>query len=175
MAKNDAYIAYILKELRGGVAKRDKILSKFVKQWQTSERTFDRAWKIAQETYRIESDKAEKEIASIVVSEKVESVRNGLKSKNERMDNIQKQIDELNSILESGKTKDAIIDEKTLSYLDIERSLTAIEKATLMKTIKDLNAELNKMDGSYAPTQTKIELSKEQPLFPDVQTNNLNQ
>jgi phage terminase small subunit len=33
-------------------------------------------------------------------------------------------------------------------------------------------AELNKMDGSYAPTQTKIELSKEQPLFPDVQTNN---
>jgi phage terminase small subunit len=36
-------------------------------------------------------------------------------------------------------------------------------------------AELNKMDGSYAPTQTKIELSKEQPLFPDVQTNNLNQ
>jgi hypothetical protein len=36
-------------------------------------------------------------------------------------------------------------------------------------------AELNKMDGSYAPTQTKIELSKEQPLFPDVQKNNLNQ
>lgn len=28
-------------------------------------------------------------------------------------------------------------------------------------------AELNKMDGSYAPTQTKIEIQKEQPLFPD--------
>ena len=79
------------------------------------------------------------------------------------MDNIQKQIDELNSMLESGKTKDAIIDEKTLTYLDIERSLTAIEKATLMKTIKDLNAELNKMDGSYAPAknETTLKLGKD--------------
>lgn len=30
-------------------------------------------------------------------------------------------------------------------------------------------AELNKMDGSYAPTKTDITVLKEQPLFPDVQ------
>jgi hypothetical protein len=29
-------------------------------------------------------------------------------------------------------------------------------------------AELNKMDGSYAPTENKVTLMKEQPLFPDV-------
>ena len=42
-------------------------------------------------------------LQGVVVSDKVESVRNGLKSKNERMDNIQKQIDALNESLESGE------------------------------------------------------------------------
>lgn len=152
MAK-EAHVAFILEKLNSGVVDAKLIISDFCSKFQKTERTFWTKWKIAQKEYQIQVSERNKQVDSITTSKLIESVSNGLKSKSQRMDNLQKQIDDLNAILESGKTKDAIIDDKTLSYLDIERSLTAVEKATLMKTIKDLNAELNKMDGSYAPTK----------------------
>jgi len=53
-AKSSAYIDFITDELKKGNVERNAVLSKFVKKWQTSDRTFDRAWKSANEAYKNE-------------------------------------------------------------------------------------------------------------------------
>ncbi len=47
MAKKEKYVDFIFGELTKGNVKREQVLSKFVKKWQTSSRTFDRYFKIA--------------------------------------------------------------------------------------------------------------------------------
>ena len=66
---------------------------------------------------------------------------------------LQNQVDEIQKILDDGETPDTIIDIKSASSFDINRKITAIERSQLMKTLRELTAELNKMDGSYAPAK----------------------
>lgn len=51
MAKQEAYVQYILDEMKRGNVERKTIMAKFVKKWQASERTFDRVWKVAQQKH----------------------------------------------------------------------------------------------------------------------------
>jgi hypothetical protein len=152
MAKKETYVATILDELRKGNVERGKVLAKLGKQWQMPARTFDRYWKQAQEQHKILTEAIEHRKDEATTEQALKDVSNGLKSKSQRMDNIQKQITDLENILESGITDDTIIDKGEAT--DIKRPITAVERATITRAIVSLNAELNKMDGSYAPTQT---------------------
>ena len=60
MTKNESYINFITDLLKSGIVERGKVLAKFVKKWQVSNRTFDRAWKKANEVHKIEQKRINK-------------------------------------------------------------------------------------------------------------------
>lgn len=58
MGKDSVYIDFIITELKVGNIERNKVLSKFVKKWQVSDRTFDRYWKKANEAFKETQERA---------------------------------------------------------------------------------------------------------------------
>ena len=163
MAKVELYIAYIVDELRKGNGERGKVLAKFVKKWQTSARTFDRAWQKAQIQYQILSSAIEQKKDEATTQAALIDVSNGLKSKSERLMNLQRQADDLQRMLDHNITPDIVKSPKQLEYMEIERKLTYVERATLMKSLRDLQGEISKIEGDYAPTKQDVKLETDRP------------
>ena len=151
-ADHEKQINYILTEQRNGLERND-ILQKFAKTFKLSDRTFDNRLKIAKERFYVESESIRKANENILIDGDANALKSGLKSKTERQLSLQNQVDEIQKILDDGETPDTIIDIKSASSFDINRKITAIERSQLMKTLRELTAELNKMDGSYAPAK----------------------
>lgn len=80
------------------------------------------------------------------------SLKKGLKSKLERLFDLQEQIDKLNEELEKNIMYVSAFQDGEL--LTGTRPLSAIEKSTINKTIKEIRAEISKIEGDYAPTKS---------------------
>ncbi len=154
-ADQENQINFILAELRIG-SERANILQKFTKIYKSSIKTFDNRLKIAKERFSVESERINKQTEQLLTEEHKDALKSGLKSKLEKQLSLQKQIEEIEKILEDGETPDTIVDVKTVSSFDITRKITAIERSHLMKTLRELTAELNKMAGDYAATKQDI-------------------
>jgi len=90
----------------------------------------------------------------------------GLKSKLEKQLHIQKQIDEIQEELDRGVLEEyAVINGEWVMEPKI---MNAETKAYLRKTMKDLYAELNKMEGDYAPTKLAQTDTKGNDIAPTV-------
>jgi hypothetical protein len=76
-----------------------------------------------------------------------EQAKNGIKTKIERQLHIQKQIEDIQNDIERGIMEDYFIIGGKVQA--VNKIMNAETKAYLRKTIKELYAELNKMDGSY--------------------------
>ena len=161
----DTHVVFILDKLNSGVIDAKDIISEFCSKFHKVERTFWTKWKSAKNEYDILLEERQIAKNNTIVSKDIENISNGLNSKSERLLNLQNQVNDINSMLLSGITPDTIIDSKTLTSVDIERRITYIERAQLMKVLKELQAEISKIEGDYAATTTKIEIQKEQPLF----------
>ena len=161
-ADQEKQINFILAELRNG-SERATILQKFTKSYKSSTKTFDNRLKIAKERFSVESERINKQTEQVLTDVQKDALKSGLKSKLEKQLSLQKQIEKIEKILEDGETPDTIIDVKTSSSFDITRKITAIERSHLMKTLREITAELNKMAGDYAPakTETTLKLGKD--------------
>ncbi len=125
--------------------------AKYRQTWAKGKTTFDKDWNIANDKaidYKNLANKAKDE-ATIAVE--VEAVKNGLKSKLEKQIHLQKEIDAIQSDIDAGVMVDYYYADGIPTACDKE--MNAETKAYLRKTIKDLYAELNKMEGNYAPTK----------------------
>jgi hypothetical protein len=162
MAKSsEAYIEEILRLLANGIVERGKVLAKVGKKWQISTRTFDRAWKIAQERYLLTQQKLNDKIEATLIQNKTENLSNGLKSKSERLLNLQKQIDNLEAELKNNKMH---VHAFSMGEMVIgTREMNSLEKAKIADTIKSLQSEISKIEGDYAPTKQEntIKLGKD--------------
>lgn len=78
-ANKQERIDFIISYLKKGES-RISILSKFVKKWQCSDRTFDRLLKEAQKQHKEVLDKANNLVNNTFIEGKVEAAKNGLKS-----------------------------------------------------------------------------------------------
>lgn len=152
-SKADKYVEDILATMAKGIVDRAKIMAIFVNKWQVSQRTFDRVWKKAQEKYSMLQKKAESKLVDKIVEDKTENLSNGLKSKSERLMNLQIQADDIQRMLDSNITPDIVKSPKQLEWTEIERKLTYIERAQLMKALRELQAEISKIEGDYAATK----------------------
>jgi hypothetical protein len=150
MAK-DAHIVFILDMLNSGIVDPKNIISGFCSKFQKTERTFWNKWKISQSEYQILLTERQKAKNSTIVSNDVQNVSNGLKSKSERLMNLQRQADDIQRMLDSNITPDIVKSPKQLEYMEIERKLTYIERAQLMKALRELQSEISKIEGDYAP------------------------
>jgi hypothetical protein len=155
MTKSESYIDTILSILANGIVERGKALAKFGKKWQVSNRTFDRAWKIAQERYAITQQKANEVAEAVILQEVKDNALNSVKTKTQRLEVYQKQIDATISEIENGMTEELIFvggqPKKSM------RKHTVNETAILRRTLRDLQSEISKIQGDYAPTKINQE------------------
>jgi hypothetical protein len=80
-----------------------------------------------------------------------EALKSGLKSKTERISDIQSQIQELKQKLSDNKDFKYMVINGRVQKVVCEVDLST--RAYIHKTIKDLESEINKMEGNYAPTK----------------------
>jgi formyltetrahydrofolate synthetase len=127
---------------------------------------FQNMYRLAYSEYAAIKEKAEAEALSQNAGD---AVKIALKAKIERQAKIEKQIADIEAMLETGKTFDTAIIKNAPK--EFERKLTPTEIANFHKTITSLNAELSKMAGEYAPTRTRIGGDPDSPPLQNEQIN----
>lgn len=136
---------------------------KYSVKFSKSEKTFVSDWKQAQAEIQAYQNKVQKQKERESIKQEVKAVKKGVKTKIERVLLLQKQIEDLLGKLERNThTQEVFKEGKVLKY---ERGLTPQEITAYNRTIKELQAEISKMEGDYAVE--KISMQIEQPLFGD--------
>lgn len=91
----------------------------------------------------------QKEIEATRTHEATEAAKKGLKSKTERVLNLQRQIDDIQKDLDNNATADYVVIGGKLQK--VSKEIPATDRAFMRKTIKDIQAEISKIEGDYAP------------------------
>jgi len=107
----------------------------------------------------------EKSTSEQVEANTIEQLKTGLKSKIEKKRHIQDQINGIQADLDRAIVEDYVVLGGKLQV--VNKIMNAETKAYLRKTMKDLYAELNKMDGDYAPVKSKQEITIDKPVIID--------
>ena len=152
MAKQEVYISFITDNLRNGIVERKKVLARFVKKWQVSERTFDRAWKIANKSFIEYQNKLQNEKDDISIEIEKEAIKLGVIDKLQRMEILS------NIALGNIPLKKPMVVDKSIEFIEVVPDWMDRKNAI---------AELNKMDGSYAPTKNEHTGKDGSPLVPN--------
>lgn len=139
----------ILIELEKGIGYNDCLVV-IRRNWTLSESSFKRYWKTANEAYKLRQES----INSILLAESTEAQKQRLKTailtKDERMKILTDIANGKLNIVQEINTKFGIVNINTVP--DFTERRNAI-------------AELNKMDGSYAPVKSEINIENEIPIF----------
>jgi hypothetical protein len=122
----------------------------------------DRYFKVYDETYSVWAKLKEVSEKDAIVASAGDALKSGLKSKIEKQLHLQKAIDEIQADIDRGISEEYIFENGV--YTLQENIMTAQTKAYLRKTIKELYAELNKMEGDYAPNQVGHTFNNPLPL-----------
>lgn len=117
-------------------------------------RTFAKDWKAATEQHKAYLAKVHKVKEQISISEDVKAFKEGIRSKSERLFILQNLIDDCLTDLAEGKTNDIYY--KGGKPVDYRRKMTNTEHNQTRRTLKDLQAEISKIEGDYAPAKTEL-------------------
>lgn len=154
MAKDGKeYTDFILRELHKGNVTFTDVSLPFFTKFNLSKPTFSKYWKIANEIYSKYIEERQTKVNEANTQQTISDVSNGLKSKSERLMNLQRQADDIQRMLDSNITPDIVKSPKQLEWTEIERKLTYIERAQLMKALRELQSEISKIEGDYAATK----------------------
>ena len=150
MRNKQIYIDFILKELSKGNVQHKDVICLFLPKFACTRQTFDKYWKIANETHSQQRETINNARLEQSIETEKEAVKIGLKSKFERLLILQKEVDNCTLDLENGFTEEL----KSTGEL-LTRPITIQEKTALRNTIKNLQSEISKIEGDYAPTKAE--------------------
>jgi hypothetical protein len=150
MRNKQIYIDFILKELSKGNVQHKDVICLFLPKFACTRQTFDKYWKIANETHSQQRETINNARLEQSIETEKEAVKIGLKSKFERLLILQKEVDNCTLDLENGFTEEL----KSTGEL-VTRPITIQEKTALRNTIKNLQSEISKIEGDYAPTKAE--------------------
>lgn len=145
-ASKQVIIDAIIKEIEVGTS-RGKVVSKYCKKLQKSERTIDSYWKTANEIQKVRQEKASKAADKAYIAAKEKSAVDAVMSKQQRLELLTKIA---NGEFENETKKPAWNNQKKVFEI-----VTVREKAQDNMVIKAI-AELNKMQGDYADTNVNV-------------------
>jgi len=148
MSQKEIYINYIIECFNKGIVERSDVMATFGKKWPTPKRTFDRYLKTAKEKYTEQMQTTTEALNKEIVKGKVEALKKGIKTKNERILEKQKDIERLREVVDNGKTDDFYIYNGL--HVFFERPLTETEKANILKRASEIEVEISKIEGDYA-------------------------
>ncbi len=123
---------------------RGKLLATIGKKWQISQRTFDRYWKTAQQQHISKQDALKKELAEVDKQAAIEARKKAIMTAEERKEYLTRII--------NGEIEVPYTEVKYNAGLKIFETFEFMELASHTARINAI-AELNKMEGDYAPTK----------------------
>lgn len=127
-----------------------------------SKRTFAKDWKKSSERFKDYQKTVQGEKEKVSIQEETEAVKNGIKTKNQRIEIYQGQINEILKELQEGTHEE--ITKKDDKTTKVVRSLTPSEKTAMRKAIKELQSEISKIEGDYAETKVKHSGDENSPI-----------
>jgi hypothetical protein len=136
-------IDFLIKEIALG-KERGPVLSKTVKKWQMSDRTFDRHWKIANQQHQENQSKIKEAVAEVDVQAAIEARKKEIMTADERKEYLTKLV--------KGDVKVPYTEVKWNPDTKKFVKHRFVEQASHTARISAIS-ELNKMDGDYAPTK----------------------
>lgn len=141
--------------------------SKYSVNFSKTERTFNEDWKIVKQQLKEYQDKVQKEKERVSISEEIKTVKRGLKTKIERLLNYQKLVDDCLKDLTEGMTNDITF--KDGKPLEFRRKMTTNEYNQTRRTLKDLQSEISKIEGDYAPNKQEVDVltTERRIIMPD--------
>jgi hypothetical protein len=123
---------------------RGKLLATIGKKWQLSQRTFDRYWKIAQQQHLAKQQTIKEEIAKIDKDAAIEARKKAIMTADERKEYLTQIIKgEIEVPYTEVKYNPGIKSFETIQFVELASHTARINAI----------AELNKMEGDYAPTK----------------------
>ena len=128
-----------------------KYLQAFTK---LSRQTFSKDWKKAKEQLKDYQKKAQKEKERVSLKVEAEAVKSGLKTKIQRLLNYQKLVDDCLKDLAEGMTNDTVVVDGEPKQF--RRKMNIAECNQTRKTLKDLQAEISKIEGDYATGKVDV-------------------
>ncbi len=146
------YIDFILGELNNGNVQYTSIMLAFVSKFELTEQTFVRYWNTANELYKEAQNSLNEVLNKEIQASALEGLKIGLKTKQQRTLEKQKDIKLLRDSVESGLTDDYYIADG--QYITYQRPLTMVEKATILKRASEIESEISKIEADYAPLKT---------------------
>ena len=152
---SQARIQAIAKELALG-KKRQEIVTKYVKKWQCSARSVDRIIDKAKGEAATLTTKAGKAAEQVIITEAVEAVKIGLKTKHERIVNLQLQCDTIIAEIAAGTV--TVTTYQKNKRVDRVYLMTPEQKTAHRKNLRDLQAEISKIEGDYAAEKKEVNL-----------------
>lgn len=105
----------------------------------------------------------QKELENIKLHELKQGLKQGLKSKTERILNLQRQIDDIQSDLDRNQTFEYLVVQGTVQK--VSRELMPTEKANLRRSIKYIQSEISKIEGDYAPKKI-MDVTEDEVIIP---------
>lgn len=150
--------AWILEELKKApLLSFGEMFSKYSVEFSKTEKTFSKDWKQAQSELKVYQNKVQAEKEKVSIKVETEAIKNGLKTKIDRLLNLQKLVDDCFKDLSEGMTSDIKFD-KEGNPKQYRRKMTIAEYNQTRRTLKDLQSEISKIEGDYAPQEQKIEV-----------------
>ena len=113
-----------------------------------TERTFHKYLKEARKEFEAYQKKVQKEKEAVSIEVEKEAIKKGLKTKIERLLILQNEVDKIIREIENGYCMDKIVLDGIPTC--IMRPLRPMEISAMRKNIKELQAEISKIEGDYA-------------------------
>lgn len=156
MAKAD-YISYIKDLLKEFGTDRAKIWDK-VQKWDKlgqiepiSFSTFKRYYLDAKDSHLKYVNEKDEQKDKEGIKGDIDRLKQGLKHKDERVAEKQKDVESLRQSVYNGFTNDYYISNG--EHVLYVRPMTEVEKATILKRASEIEAEISKIESDYAPTK----------------------
>lgn len=125
-----------------------EMFGKYVEMFGSiSEVTFTKDWKKSNQKYKDYQLKLNNAKDKVIIANEISTLKNGLKSKTERLLTLQNRLNKLEQILDDGMTQQLLVI-KELPY-EQDRKLTVTEIVNLSKAVKELQSEISKIEGDY--------------------------
>lgn len=152
-------IDFIINCLKNG-EQRGNILVKAGKKWGMSKSAFDRYLKIAKDQYSITQGLLKKELAAIDTSAAIEARKKAIMTADDRKEELSKACLDLIQKTKGEKKFTFFQAGKIVQSHNGEIFMLPIDtQAKILDTVKGLIAELNKMEGDYAPTKIETDIT----------------
>lgn len=155
-AKAEKIVTDIQKLLNDGIVERGQILAKIGESNKITNRSFDRWLMIARERNAEVLKRAEEAMGNTYVSTIEQAVKNGLKSKLQRVMEKQADVDRLRKMASDGMVEDVFFDRQGLPQ-DFTRKMTPTEVAQVLKHASAIEAEISKIMDDYPIQKHQIQ------------------